>query len=269
MSASIPQPSSSRARTQTRKKLNDDAAYFGPSGSGASKRQAVDKAEGEPRTKRKRIDTAHGNASLNNKRDHEIEARKSLVGVCSVIQSSRVQMSPLVRWNSIGCQCMFSNATSYNFISNRRSILLLFRQKTPLRPHHLPVLTASHLVLPAHQHQHQRSHPPIVQDANRKTSTSADEARVCLKRKQERVHLSWLTGWSCIVCSRPLSRGIFEKLLPLMAERRSTCLLLSCVLSRKRRHPRTDANGSSEFDLSVIQSSSQRIRKRSICLQIF
>ena len=91
MSASAPQPSTSRARTQTRKKLNDDAAYFGPSGSGASKRQAVDKAEGEPRTKRKRIDTAHGNASANNKKDHETESRKSLVSVCSIVQSIHVQ----------------------------------------------------------------------------------------------------------------------------------------------------------------------------------
>jgi len=47
-------PSGSRSRPQARKKPNDDAAYFGPPA--ASKRQAVDRAEGEPRVKRKRVE---------------------------------------------------------------------------------------------------------------------------------------------------------------------------------------------------------------------
>lgn len=46
--------SGSRSRPQARKKPNDDAAYFGPPT--ASKRQAADRAEGEPRVKRKRVD---------------------------------------------------------------------------------------------------------------------------------------------------------------------------------------------------------------------
>lgn len=46
--------SGSRSRPQARKKPNDDAAYFGPPT--ASKRQAVDRAEGEPRVKRKRVE---------------------------------------------------------------------------------------------------------------------------------------------------------------------------------------------------------------------
>ena len=82
MSTSAPQPSASRARTQSRKKLNDDAAYFGPTSSAASKRQAVDKAEGEPRTKRKRIDTGHG--IFSKKDGFEMEARQSLVSPCCV-----------------------------------------------------------------------------------------------------------------------------------------------------------------------------------------
>ncbi|KAI5989765.1 hypothetical protein EDD15DRAFT_2459728, partial [Pisolithus albus] len=45
--------SGSRSRTQARRKPNDDAAYTGPSSTGA-KRHAVDRAEGEPRVKRKR-----------------------------------------------------------------------------------------------------------------------------------------------------------------------------------------------------------------------
>ena len=47
-------PSGSRSRPQARKKPNDDAAYFGPPT--ASKRHAVDRAEGEPRVKRKRVE---------------------------------------------------------------------------------------------------------------------------------------------------------------------------------------------------------------------
>jgi hypothetical protein len=79
---SVPQPSTSRARTQSRKKLNDDAAYFAPSGSAASKRQAVDKADGEPRTKRKRVD---GNVAAHAKKDGlELENRKSLVSACDL-----------------------------------------------------------------------------------------------------------------------------------------------------------------------------------------
>jgi hypothetical protein len=48
----------SRSRPQARKKVNDDAAYFGPPTSAGVKRHATDKAEGEPRVKRKKVDTA-------------------------------------------------------------------------------------------------------------------------------------------------------------------------------------------------------------------
>ena len=52
---------SSRSRTQSWKKVNDDAAYFGPPASSTSvsvtKRQAPDKAEGEPRVKQKQVET--------------------------------------------------------------------------------------------------------------------------------------------------------------------------------------------------------------------
>ncbi|KAF9242355.1 hypothetical protein BU15DRAFT_72882 [Melanogaster broomeanus] len=47
--------SGSRSRLQARKKPNDDAAYFGPP-STVTKRQAVDRADGEPRVKRKRVE---------------------------------------------------------------------------------------------------------------------------------------------------------------------------------------------------------------------
>lgn len=46
----------SRSRPQARKKVNDDAPYFGPPAGVGTKRHAIDKAEGEPRVKRKRVD---------------------------------------------------------------------------------------------------------------------------------------------------------------------------------------------------------------------
>ena len=53
------QPSSSRPRNQARRRQNDDAAYMGP-----AKRQAADKADGEPRMKRKRVDVAGASAGM-------------------------------------------------------------------------------------------------------------------------------------------------------------------------------------------------------------
>ena len=53
------QPSSSRPRNQARRRQNDDAAYMGP-----AKRQAADKADGEPRVKRKRVDGAGASAGM-------------------------------------------------------------------------------------------------------------------------------------------------------------------------------------------------------------
>jgi len=59
-------PNAARPRPPARKKPNDDAAYTGPSaaalgvaGSGAqaTKRQATDRVEGEPRNKRKKVET--------------------------------------------------------------------------------------------------------------------------------------------------------------------------------------------------------------------
>ncbi|THV08605.1 hypothetical protein K435DRAFT_959146 [Dendrothele bispora CBS 962.96] len=56
--------SGSRSRPQVRKKItNEDASYIGPSASAlaGSKRQAADRAEGEPKAKRKRVvDTSNG-----------------------------------------------------------------------------------------------------------------------------------------------------------------------------------------------------------------
>ncbi|KXN89814.1 hypothetical protein AN958_04818 [Leucoagaricus sp. SymC.cos] len=70
--------SGSRSRPQARKKLNDDAAYTAPPSVGA-KRQAADKAEGEPRVKRKRVEPMTVATSTNGKKDVEEPQRNSMV----------------------------------------------------------------------------------------------------------------------------------------------------------------------------------------------
>ncbi|KAG5646872.1 hypothetical protein DXG03_001948 [Asterophora parasitica] len=87
MSASAPQSaaSGSRSRPQARRKPNDDASYFGPpvaSGSSAAgvKRNAADKADGEPRGKRKRVEPIATASAANARRDGpDAEQRPSLV----------------------------------------------------------------------------------------------------------------------------------------------------------------------------------------------
>ncbi|KAH0590188.1 hypothetical protein J132_01717 [Termitomyces sp. J132] len=83
-SATLVSSSGSRSRPQARRKPNDDASYFGPtgaSGSGAGvKRNAADKVDGEPRGKRKRVEpintTSHPNVR---KEGGEAEPKTSLV----------------------------------------------------------------------------------------------------------------------------------------------------------------------------------------------
>ncbi|KAF7367417.1 hypothetical protein MSAN_00804300 [Mycena sanguinolenta] len=71
----------SRSRPQARKKVNDDAAYFGPPmGNAAAKRHAADKVDGEPRVKRKRVDPI-AVAAANNRRDIDADSRVSLVNM--------------------------------------------------------------------------------------------------------------------------------------------------------------------------------------------
>ncbi|KAI5991303.1 hypothetical protein F5J12DRAFT_468640 [Pisolithus orientalis] len=70
--------SGSRSRPQARRKPNDDAAYTGPSSTGA-KRHATDRAEGEPRVKRKRLDPASAAARRAEKAEADEEDEKSIV----------------------------------------------------------------------------------------------------------------------------------------------------------------------------------------------
>ncbi|KAI6022577.1 hypothetical protein EDC04DRAFT_2575156 [Pisolithus marmoratus] len=68
----------SRSRPQARRKPNDDAAYTGPSSTGA-KRHATDRAEGEPRVKRKRLEPGSAAARRAEKADADDEDEKSNV----------------------------------------------------------------------------------------------------------------------------------------------------------------------------------------------
>ncbi|KAJ7630402.1 hypothetical protein FB45DRAFT_915399 [Roridomyces roridus] len=75
MSAPQVSATGSRSRPQARKKVNDDAAYFGPQTTAGAKRHAADKADGEPRVKRKRVD-ALATAS---RREADPDSKVSLV----------------------------------------------------------------------------------------------------------------------------------------------------------------------------------------------
>ncbi|KAG6814417.1 hypothetical protein H0H92_007420 [Tricholoma furcatifolium] len=82
MSSSAPQitASSSRSRTQARRKPNDDASYFAPIASSSGvKRHAVDKADGEPRGKRKRVEPIPTTSTTVRKEGTETDAKASLV----------------------------------------------------------------------------------------------------------------------------------------------------------------------------------------------
>ncbi|KAF9056396.1 hypothetical protein BJ165DRAFT_1522310 [Panaeolus papilionaceus] len=83
MSAQPAQASSSRSRNQSRKKANDDAAYFGPpTGGTAVKRQAADKVDGDSRAKRRKYEpsTITNNVNAASRKDVVVEEpNKSMV----------------------------------------------------------------------------------------------------------------------------------------------------------------------------------------------
>jgi hypothetical protein len=80
--------SGSRSRPQARKKPNDDAAYFGPPSTG-SKRQAVERAEGEPRVKRKRVEPSSGRKADKAGVGADPEDEKSSVSLLCDVQAAR------------------------------------------------------------------------------------------------------------------------------------------------------------------------------------
>ncbi|KAF8167881.1 hypothetical protein B0H34DRAFT_35690 [Crassisporium funariophilum] len=144
MSASVAQnTTTSRSRTQSRKKANDDAAYFGPPasvGGTGLKRQAPEKAEGESRVKRKRVEPSHVAANTNNKKDAaECEPRKSLV-----------------EFNKMPTTMLYRYMTQFDIVP------MIY--PSPLSPEDPP--PPSSLADPLRQHSRPPS-PPLLTPANR------------------------------------------------------------------------------------------------------
>ena len=153
---------SSRSRTQSRKKVNDDAAYFGPPASStsvsATKRQAPDKAEGEPRVKRKRVET-HIVTPTNGRRDNmESEPRKSLVSGSFLDLVSRVSTRRLlqVEFQKMPTQILYRYLAQFDIVPGV--------YPSPLSPEDPPA--PSSLVDSQHQESRPLS-PPILTPANR------------------------------------------------------------------------------------------------------
>ena len=159
---------SSRSRTQSRKKVNDDAAYFGPPASGASasatKRQAPDKAEGEPRVKRKRVETSH---IITPKRDNmESEPRKSLVsGLFLSTSCSGFRRDVLfqVEFQKMPTQILYRYMAQFDIVPSV--------YPSPLSPEDPPA--PSSLVDSQHQESRPPS-PPILTPANRPRRDAKD-----------------------------------------------------------------------------------------------
>lgn len=99
MSAQPAQASSSRSRNQSRKKANDDAAYFGPpTGGTAVKRQAADKVDGDSRAKRRKYEpsTITNNVNAASRKDVVVEEpNKSMVSTIVLEQPPRLALTPL------------------------------------------------------------------------------------------------------------------------------------------------------------------------------
>jgi len=94
------------ARPQRRKKAtNEDASYVGPSGSTAgSKRQAADRADGEPRAKRKRVVDPSGLMAAPPPKAVESEIKMSKVR--HFTQTSGSYAHALVRSTFLNCRAL-------------------------------------------------------------------------------------------------------------------------------------------------------------------
>lgn len=164
-SIEINSTTTSRARTQ-RKRINDDAAYFGPPPPGAIgvKRHAIDKADGEPRVKRKKLDAPNSNGNGIGKR--MVDRVSVLEGGDSNVSLVRTPVfSPApaqIRHRSISKACLrrHSMHTSHNMISYR-----------PFYHLHSPHMTlyplSSSKISPDKAHMHHPvllppPHPPTV-----------------------------------------------------------------------------------------------------------
>ncbi|KAF5355749.1 hypothetical protein D9756_003960 [Leucocoprinus leucothites] len=112
-----------RSRTQARKKLNDDAPYMAPpSANAGTKRQAADKADGEPRIKRKRVEAVTATASSNGKKDIEEQQRSSMVYNSGTpnLQFSNSLVSPQVEFSKMPISVLYCYMTQYDIVPDIR-----------------------------------------------------------------------------------------------------------------------------------------------------
>lgn len=118
-------PQAARPRPQVRKKPNDDAAYTGPSaaalaaaGSGAqaTKRQATERVEGEPRNKRKKVETIVSNQNRP-VIDQMSEPRTSLVSQCQTFHSPLgAHQRAQVEFNKLSIAELHRYLTQFNIV---------------------------------------------------------------------------------------------------------------------------------------------------------
>ena len=183
----------SRSRPHARKKTNDDAAYMAPpSASTGTKRQAAEKADGEPRVKRKRVEPVTATASSNGKKDAEELQRSSMV-CCSVIPMSLVwphSRSSFPKCPHPSSTVTWPNSTSFPMYGHHLSLLRILHPQSVL-PVYIAPRRASSLRLP-------KQPPPTDPVVNRKNRTD-DEALASLKKKREVALRFWLMRTRFIV----------------------------------------------------------------------
>ncbi|PFH54684.1 hypothetical protein AMATHDRAFT_72449 [Amanita thiersii Skay4041] len=117
-----PPPPPPRSRPQQRKKPNDDAPYAGPSAasmaaasvsSQAAKRQAADRAEGEPRNKRKKMEVAMNNQNR------------------TILDQLSEPKSSLVEFNKLSTMELLRYLTQFNIVPMVRPSPLLADDPPP------------------------------------------------------------------------------------------------------------------------------------------
>lgn len=122
-SATATTATGSRSRTQARKKLNDDAAYMAPpSASAGTKRQAADKADGEPRVKRKRVEPVTATASSNGKKDAEEQQRSSMASHSGIpdVKPLTHCLAPQVEFSKMPLSVLYCYMTQYDIVPDVR-----------------------------------------------------------------------------------------------------------------------------------------------------
>jgi len=111
----------SRSRPHARKKINDDAPYTAPpSASAGTKRQAAEKADGEPRIKRKRVEPVTAMASSNSKKDAEELQRSSMVWSSVILMLLSWHQSLQVEFFKMPTSVLYCYMAQYDIVPDVR-----------------------------------------------------------------------------------------------------------------------------------------------------